>query len=303
MVHSRQTSKWGTLVLACVILAAGLAYWYTSASVAYPGISSKMLCEALGLSPSFDVGNDLWVLMVSLAWRLTGNSFYTIINMFGVIASIVCLSGVAFLIYDLIYRLASIHLDDHESRIAGFIASLSAVLVLALNPALWASASKGDPAILSFLMACIVLFAFRHVLVFPDGAFRVSLFWGLFGLLSLQAPFLLLIAPIILVYFLIMCFREGYGVRAVCMSVMLGGIAFSLVMLIRAWMFLGSDGAKLMDLTSIASAGLYCVRDIVRDLFAFFPRMGWILQVSFYWVPLFVVLGALRKERLFKFQE
>ena len=38
-------------------------------------------------------------------------------------------------------------------------------------------------------------------------------------------------------------------------------------------------------------------------LFAFFPRMGWILQVSFYWVPLFVVLGALRKDRLFNFQE
>lgn len=290
-------------MLGCIILVAGMAYWFTSASVPYPGTSAKSICEALGATPSFDVADLVWTATVKVLWHITGEHLIAALNALGVILAVLSLFIIGVLIEDFVRRKAEFHFDPPQARTAGLVAMLAAVAVLALNPSLWAAANRMDSAIVSLFLVCLVLLLFRRCMQTDLSLVRVAVLWFILGLAAVEVPFVVLIGPILFVYFVVRCAAEDRAFGLIFLAAIAGSVGFGISLLVKAHVFLLSDSASLVGVDTFLSAGWYAVRALIRSIFAFFPRMGWLLQVSFYWVPLFAVLASLKKDTVFNFQE
>ncbi len=276
---------WAWILAAAMGLFSLMVYLGTLSIGVFPGRSAHFMADALGVDPRLSGDHPLWRLTLVIWRMLPSGGTVPGLNLFsavcGAVAIILVVPVVVRWIHGLFRGDAA---TPEQARWGALLAGQGAAAGLAFSPAVWSAATRLDH--LTFDLVLLLLALNLLQIYEARGRARYGLLLAvLCGVGAVESIFFVLFAPVFVARVFVVCYaRRRLSWRVVLGLAMLSLVGAGLACALASWHFSGQEGAALAGYTGWRSVAASMVRQHLRQVAGFFPRVGWI------WVTVLVVL-------------
>lgn len=184
--------KWDAWLACGLGLLAGVLYWATSSRLPQPGVSARMLTEALGLGFGASPLNPIWAALVRL-----GGGTAAWATALSAVSGAVGAGLLGFLVMRVRYAVHDRHDEDEGRRehTARYLAGTTAALFLAGSVPFWVASTQTMPE--AFHLALLLAAAWVFSEIQRAGkAWRLALFGVVYGVGMAEFPTFWMLAPL-----------------------------------------------------------------------------------------------------------
>ena len=262
-----------------------IVYLSTLSVGAYPGESSNLIVEFVGLAPQFLPTHPLWGWLVSIVEGIPIGGIADRLNVLSAIFG----AAVVWLIYDIMQRVVrSIITPDisHSARnnMAARISGIIASLYMAFSIPFWMLSTRAHTATFDLLL---MLLCVRLFIGWLSEAKRWLAALIVFLLVVISAEFAtaILLVPVLGVVILLRLWKMGNLNVLTYIWLALAGIAGLSIYFISTGMFVGSDGYLLREYTSYFHLLKLVLKYQYTLLAHSLPKEGWLIILFLTVVP------------------
>jgi len=289
-MKNRLAEQGGRLLVA---LLAAVVYGLTLSRGAYPGPSAELIARYSGLLSRPSPEHPLWGAVAWLLSRGDAAGWVMRLNLL----SLVCAAGSVYFFYGLLAWGADRFCAGTTPKAdpwAGRLAGLAGGLSLAFCIPFWIAATRAHFAAFDILLAIYTTWRFLRYLERPT-PLRLSVFGALYGMLMVEFATAIVWLPCFVLFYVLDAYRrEALKVGGlVRLGLAIG--AGSLLYVIAAWLFVGTDGFLFREYKGFWHVLWIYWRDQVLLIGHSLPNVGWALIGMSTVVPAMVCLAVGRR--------
>ncbi len=257
---------------------AGMVYWKTLSSGAYPNDSALLIAQVSGLLGMSSAAHPLWALALKPFQYFGHGDLAHACNLASLVFGAI---GVG-LCYQIMQE-AIVRLVEKEgvysasvARVAGFWAGLSAALFLAFCMPYWVVSTRAfsepfDLLLLLGLTALLQMFtrSFHRIWLF--------LFAFLYGVCLVESAVLFVFVPFFGIYLLVTLWRAQRLETRIILPTLLCGVVGLGAYVWVAWVFSGTETARLYEINGLWPAVWAIFKMQYRQILQGLPKVGWLL--------------------------
>lgn len=256
--------KWDAWLACGLGVLAGILYWATSSRLPQPGVSARMLVQALGIGFDASPLNPVWAALVRL-----GGGTAAWATALSAASGAVATGLLAFLVMRVRYAVHDRH-DEREGRrehAARYLSGTVAALFLAGSVPFWVASTQTMPQ--AFHLALLLAAAWVFSEIQRAGkAWRLALFGVVYGVGLAEFPTFWMLAPlagILIVRALLQRAEFRWGLVGVAAGA--GAVAAAAA---YAW---AGEAALRFDGAALAAAGVH----------GWWEALGWLVRMQVRW--------------------
>lgn len=274
-----------------ISLCALLAYLVTLSPTFYPGSSSSLLAQHLGLTAFPAMGNILWGWLVNALAALPVGSLAVRLNVF----SALCAAGAVYLLFQLMLNVRPARRADHTgakppSSMVQILSAAAAAIYLAASIPFWVVATRAHPLSFDVLIGLAPFLLVQRS--FRTESNRLLLFAAfVYGLSVTEYSTMMALGPVLALHMLIVLLVRGRFTVGTVFS-LLGLFLLGLTpYLISAWLYQQTPAYAWREFEGFGQVLKYSLLEQWFTLSRSVPKVGWLTAGFLTIVPCVIALG------------